>query len=76
MNEYKEQLIKTRKEILQSMKDMLKAEDIQKGYIWWMAGPVHETMWERLASLFITAGGTYAELHKLWPNNFPEFDDE
>jgi len=59
-----------RASILQAMKDMTKADDIQKGYVWWMPGCVHETMFERLVSIYLEAGGTEKELAKIWPANF------
>lgn len=72
-NEYKEivdRASETKKEILQTMKDVCEADDVKEGYIWWMPGPIHETLWERLWSIYLLAGGTDEELKKIWPEKF------
>lgn len=52
------------------MKDITRATDVSEGYVWWMPGPIAETAFERLITLYLMAGGTEKELAEIWPANF------
>lgn len=56
--------------VLQMMKDITRATDVSEGYVWWMPGPIAETAFERLITLYLMAGGTEKELAEIWPANF------